>query len=130
MIEYAKATPEDIGIRIEAINRGPEPAALHILPHLWFRNTWALGRRPLPRADDRAWGRQGPGFVSLVDRRLGGRGAWPTIPVRYRLGPRTLYAPRGGALLFTDNETNMPARLRARAHPAASPTSRTPSTAT
>ena len=40
-VEYAKAAPEDICIRIEAINRGPEAAELHLLPHLWFRNTWA-----------------------------------------------------------------------------------------
>ncbi len=40
-IEYAKAHPEDIWIRITAINRGPEAANLHLLPQLWFRNTWA-----------------------------------------------------------------------------------------
>ena len=40
-IEYAKAGPEDICVRIEAINRGPEAAELHLMPHLWFRNTWA-----------------------------------------------------------------------------------------
>jgi hypothetical protein len=49
-IEYAKAAPEDICIRIEAFNRGPEAASLRILPHLWFRNTWAwsnpLGQEP------------------------------------------------------------------------------------
>ncbi len=41
VIEYAKKSPEDICIRIEAFNRGPEAAELHIIPHLWFRNTWA-----------------------------------------------------------------------------------------
>src|SRR5208282_298257 len=40
-IEYAKASPEDICIRIEAFNRGPDAAELHVLPHLWFRNTWS-----------------------------------------------------------------------------------------
>src|SRR6187397_106574 len=40
-VEYAKASSEDICSRIEAINRGPEPAPLHIIPHLWFRNIWA-----------------------------------------------------------------------------------------
>ena len=44
-VEYAKATPDDIAIRITAHNRGPEPAPLHVLPHLWFRNTWAWGDR-------------------------------------------------------------------------------------
>jgi hypothetical protein len=40
-VEYAKVSSEDLCICIEAVNRGPEPAPLHILPHLWFRNTWA-----------------------------------------------------------------------------------------
>ena len=40
-VEYAKVSEEDICIRIEAFNRGPETATLHILPHLWFRNTWS-----------------------------------------------------------------------------------------
>ena len=40
-VEYAKNTHNDICIRIEAFNRGPDPAPLHIIPHLWFRNTWS-----------------------------------------------------------------------------------------
>ena len=40
-IEYAKASPADLVMRVTAYNRGPEPAPLHILPHLWFRNTWS-----------------------------------------------------------------------------------------
>src|SRR5256712_7632512 len=40
-VEYAKATPEDILIRITAYNRGPEPAKLDLLPTLWLRNTWS-----------------------------------------------------------------------------------------
>src|SRR3569623_2008783 len=40
-VEYAKATPDDIGIRITVTNRGPERAAQHVLPQLWYRNTWA-----------------------------------------------------------------------------------------
>ena len=40
-IEYAKADPEDIFIKIEIFNRGPEDAPIHVLPNLWFRNTWA-----------------------------------------------------------------------------------------
>jgi hypothetical protein len=39
--EYAKATPEDILIRVTIANRGPEAASLHVLPTLWFRNTWS-----------------------------------------------------------------------------------------
>ena len=42
-VEYAKADPEDICIRIEAFNRGPDAATLHFVPHLWFRNTWGWG---------------------------------------------------------------------------------------
>src|SRR5579872_5622623 len=41
VIEYAKADAEDILCRISAINRGPDPAPLHILPHLWYRNAWS-----------------------------------------------------------------------------------------
>ncbi|MBM3270160.1 MAG: glucosidase [Candidatus Sericytochromatia bacterium] len=41
---YAKAGPEDLLIRIMATNRGPDPAELHLLPHLWYRNTWSWGR--------------------------------------------------------------------------------------
>src|SRR5579863_869917 len=42
-VEYAKAAPEDILIRIRAVNRGTEPAVLYLLPTLWFRNTWSWG---------------------------------------------------------------------------------------
>jgi hypothetical protein len=56
-VEYAKASPEDILVRIEVINRGPEAASLDLLPTLWFRNTWSWGlgeRRPRIRADGEA----------------------------------------------------------------------------
>jgi hypothetical protein len=106
VIEYAKATSEDLCIRIEAWNRGPEAAPLLILPQLWFRNTWAWGRAPGPEPTIMP-GREGPGFLSLVtdDSALE---TLAYIPVRYRLGPRTLYGPAGGIPLFTDNETNQP----------------------
>ena len=42
-VEYAKGSPEDILIRIQIINRGPETAALDLLPTIWFRNTWSWG---------------------------------------------------------------------------------------
>ncbi|MGB9471666.1 MAG: hypothetical protein WBQ59_20130, partial [Candidatus Acidiferrum sp.] len=51
-IEYAKSDWEDILIKITAYNRGPEAAVLHLLPTLWFRNTWSWGkdlRRPITR---------------------------------------------------------------------------------
>ena len=103
-IEYAKADPEDICIRIEAFNRGPEPATLHFIPQLWFRNTWGWGaeRQPQPHI---ARGTQAPDWQSLVADDVG------TTPLKnlmfeYRLGTRHLYAPTGGTALFTDNETN------------------------
>jgi hypothetical protein len=47
-VEYAKAAPDDIPIRITIANRGPEAATLHVLPTLWFRNTWSAGEAPAP----------------------------------------------------------------------------------
>src|SRR5258707_4121625 len=44
-VEYAKATPEDMAVRVTIHNRGPEAAPIHLLPHLWFRNTWVWGPR-------------------------------------------------------------------------------------
>src|SRR5579883_3070298 len=57
-VEYAKNSPEDILIRITVHNRGPQPAPLHLLPTLWFRNTWSWGSdnhplAPLPRTSIR-----------------------------------------------------------------------------
>src|SRR5215470_14611199 len=42
-VEYAKADPEDILVKISVHNRGPEAAEIHVLPNLWFRNTWSWG---------------------------------------------------------------------------------------
>jgi hypothetical protein len=42
-VDYAKAAPHDLVLRITVENRGPEPATLHVLPTLWYRNTWAWG---------------------------------------------------------------------------------------
>src|SRR5260370_35013470 len=64
-IEYAKITPEDIAIRIQAFNRGPAQATLHILPHLWFRNTWSWGPVPGPEPVIQA-GPRARGKLSLV----------------------------------------------------------------
>ena len=43
-VEYALAAPDDILMRVTVHNRGPDPAPLHILPQLWFRNTWSWNR--------------------------------------------------------------------------------------
>ena len=66
-VEYAKAEPENILIRITVHNRGPEMARLRILPTLWFRNTWSWGvdgRKPLLRAET-------PGVIRVAHHELG-----------------------------------------------------------
>jgi hypothetical protein len=103
-IEYAKAGPEDLCIRIAAANRGPEDALLHVLPQLWFRNIWSWGARPEPEPRIET-GRDDEDGVRLIaddgDLLLD-----PNIPVHYRLGARWLHGPPGGVALLTDNETN------------------------
>jgi hypothetical protein len=103
-VEYAKASHEDIVIRVEAFNRGPVDAPLHLLPHLWFRNTWAWygEARPEPSITN---GPQGPDFKSL---KAADAGPVPGLAFDYRLGARYLYAEAGGLPLFTFNETNGP----------------------
>jgi hypothetical protein len=111
VIEYAKVDEEDIAIRIEAINRGPQPAPLHIVPQLWFRNTWCWGNTPLPEPLIELSPHPNPlpkgeGTIQLAadDRNLDLVG---NLPVHYRLGRRVLAAPLGGEPIFTDNETNV-----------------------
>jgi len=90
-VEYAKAAPEDILIRITAINRGPVIAVLHVLPTLWFRNTW------------RFW----PGTPKPVMSRASGCEQARAIATSHPdLGTRWLYIHGSPPLLFTDNETN------------------------
>ncbi|HSB61758.1 MAG TPA: glucosidase, partial [Vicinamibacteria bacterium] len=105
-VEYGKGSPEDIVVKVTAFNRGPEAAPLHLLPHLWFRNTWAWSGQPSPEPTLRG-GMPGPGFVTLV---ADDRTADPlkNLPFTYRLGARYLYMEDGGRLLFTYNETNGP----------------------
>jgi len=94
--EYAKAGPDDVLIRVTVANRGPEPASLHLLPTLWFRNTWSWGRSgedypPRPRL-----AATGPAVVAVEHATLGA--------FRFAAGP----GPDGRTpeLLFTENETN------------------------
>jgi hypothetical protein len=90
-VEYAKQTPEDILIRISVSNRGPEPALLHVLPTLWFRNTWA-------------WWADTP-KPSL--RQITGKNGLTALAASHtQLGERYLYCEGDSALLFTENETN------------------------
>ena len=104
VIEYAKATPEDMAIRIEAFNRGPDAAGLHIAASFVVPQHLGLGRRRGRPADDLAGVRK-PGRPVLVTDDTG-VATLATVPVVYRLGRRTLDAPPGGQFLFTDNETN------------------------
>jgi hypothetical protein len=96
-VEYAKAGPEDVVIRIGATNRGPDPAPIHLLPTLWFRNTWAWGR------DDRR-----PELRAVEDEgRAGWGGALRVIHAAHHdLGEYGLACEGAPALLFTENETN------------------------
>jgi hypothetical protein len=90
-VEYAKAAPEDILVRLTVENRGPEAATLHVLPTLWFRNTWSWepgAKRPRLAAVP------GPAGVAVV------------AAEHDELGPRWLHCEGRPALLFTENETN------------------------
>jgi hypothetical protein len=104
IIEYAKASPEDLCIRIEAHNRGPAPAPLHLLPQLWFRNTWSWGLAAGPQPSIRP-GPDSPGYLCLLTDDSAVQ-TLSSIPVQYRLGARALYGPPRGRALFTNNETN------------------------
>ena len=103
-IEYAKESPEDICVRIEAFNRGPRAAELHFLPHLWFRNTWSWTDPPTGQPSIRCGAAEGQHVTLVADDST----AKPleNIQLQYALGRRYLYAPSDGEPLFTDNETN------------------------
>jgi hypothetical protein len=101
-VEYAKAGPEDLCIRIEAVNRGPEAAELHLIPQLCFRNTWGWTN---PRGAEPIISKMpGEAAVLVADDATGD--PLPNLPFEYRLGKRYLYGEAGGQALFTDNETN------------------------
>ncbi len=91
MVEYAKAAPEDILVNITVHNRGPEAAALHVLPSLWFRNTWEWSAEVLkPNL------KQGAGPVDLR----------VIAAIHHELGDYYLYCEHAVPLLFTENESN------------------------
>jgi hypothetical protein len=86
-VEYAKADPEDLLIQITVHNRGPEAAELHLLPTLWFRNTWTSEKNATK--------------PTLQQVKAG------TILASHdQLGERTLRCEGDPELLFTENETN------------------------
>jgi hypothetical protein len=90
-LEYAKEGPDDILIRVTVHNRGPEAARLHLLPTLWFRNTWS-------------WGKKEPKPV-LRETKGAIRASHP------ELGDYTLSCDGTPELLFTENESNAQKRL-------------------
>jgi hypothetical protein len=90
-IEYAKATPEDILIRINVTNRGPEYADLHLLPTIWFRNTWSWRN-----------GEVRPSLRQINDV----RNATAIQLCQPAYGHRWLFCNGMPELLFTENETN------------------------
>jgi len=104
-IEYGKDDPEDLCIQIEAINRGPDPAPLHILPHLWFRNRWAWGEQ---RKKEPTITLDHPKNAPFICLAADDRNETPPkmLFFEYRLGPTYLYASPQGTPLFTNNETN------------------------
>jgi hypothetical protein len=93
-VEYAKASPEDILIRLSIHNRGPEAANLDVLPQLWFRNTWAWGSC----------------HGAVVERpELLKSSPFKTIARHPELGEFTLRTESDVAWYFTENETNLEA---------------------
>ena len=90
-VEYAKNAPEDMLIQITVCNRGPEAASIHVLPTLWFRNTWS-------------WSPGAPKPVLKKDS--GTKGARVIAATDGELGDRFLYCEGEVPLLFTENETN------------------------
>jgi len=88
-VEYAKASPEDVLIRITAINRGADAAPLDVLPTLWFRNTWRTWPYSPKPALREVWG-----------------GCRCIEALHGELGERWLYVDGAAPVLFTDNETN------------------------
>ncbi len=103
-VEYAKAGAEDLCVRIEAFNRGPEEATLTLVPQLWFRNIWGWGKDRLKEPVIKI-GSDGKGFISLVADDSDADGL-ANLPFKYQLGKRMLYAEADGKPLFTDNESN------------------------
>src|SRR5690349_4146918 len=95
-VEYAKGGPEDYLIKISAANRGPETANLHVLPTLWFRNTWSWmggGSKPVLK-----------GFTHAAASAISAHHTDPLF--RESLGDYDLLCDGLVPLLFTENETN------------------------
>lgn len=90
-VEYAKASPDDVLIKLTIANRGAAAATLHVLPQLWLRNTWS-------------WGRSGEGYDAMGWIERDGDAALQAF--QPTLGHMRLDAEESAPLLFTNNETN------------------------
>ena len=90
-VEYAKADVEDVLVRITAANRGPEAAAIHLLPTLWFRNTWFRDEKPTPPEIQQIEADKGKLVMSTSEART---------------GQMFLHCESAQGLLFTNNESN------------------------
>jgi hypothetical protein len=90
-VEYAKESPEDILVQISIHNRGPEPAELHVLPTLWFRNVWSWEGSPDRPSLQQIASSPATSVAKAADAEL---------------GDLYLYCDGGVPLLFTENETN------------------------
>ncbi len=97
-IEYAKADERDILIQIKVANRGPESAVCHILPTLWFRNTWSWGYEKSPMGEVA----EKPQMMQIQ----GLTGAAAATAQHSATGTYTLYAEAAEELIFTENDTN------------------------
>jgi len=95
-VEYAKAGENDLLVRVTVANRGPEPAALHVLPTLWARNTWSWGRKSEDGGTKPRIALTPEGWIEAEHATLGA--------YRLHFGD----TPQGAApvVLFTENETN------------------------
>jgi hypothetical protein len=92
--DYAKATPTDLCVRVTVANRGPEDATLHLLPSLWFRNTWV-------------WERPGEVPVPVIAGHPGGDGSPARLEARHAdLGRLVLSSDGDPRPLACDNQTN------------------------
>lgn len=94
--EYAKRTPDDVLIRLTIANRGNEGSTIHVLPTLWFRNTWA-------------WGRDGEGYWAKPNITRHGAGE---VTANHEALGRFIFAAESTDMdapnfIFTDNETNI-----------------------
>jgi len=95
--EYAKASPNDVLVKLTLANRGPEPAVVQALPQLWFRNTWAWGRAQEEYGVDRPSMRaEAEGLIATEHATLG----------RFKLAVAPASDGTEPQLLFTENETN------------------------